>query len=492
VSTPAGSTTGREDPVVTGIGAITPVGAGAPETWRALVDGRSGISLIEGFDASDLPVRIAGEIRGFDPEALLGPKRARRSARFSQLAVAAAREAVADAGWETAAAPERTAVIVNAAVAGTPETERNIRALVEGGPRDLSPYYVPSTILNMAACEVAIDLGAHGPVNASALACASGTAALLEARRLILGGEADVVIAGGTDAGINRAMFAGLALMGPLSERNDAPQEASRPFDAQRDGFVFGEGAVVMVVESARHARERGASVYGVVAGGALTCDAFHMSAPEPSGAHAARAIELALSSAGVDPRELDYICAHGTGTRANDAAETRALRIALPDDADRIPTSSPKSMTGHLIGAAGALSAMVCLLAIRDGVIPPTINLHTPDPECDLDYVPLTARRTPVRTAIANAFGFGGQNCVVVLRAPGRGLVAAAGLRERDRGSDPLGGRRMGRDQPGEPARRLQIGDVLQRDRPLEGDERVRRARQFQREVIGAALHRA
>jgi 3-oxoacyl-[acyl-carrier-protein] synthase II len=410
----------RDDPVVTGIGAITPLGLTAPDTWAGLTAGRSGISLIESFDASDLPVKIAGEIRGFDPEAMLGPKRYRRSARFSQLAISAAREAVADAGLDPAAESDRTGVVLNAAVAGSPEIERNVRMLVERGPQQLSPYFVPSTILNMAACEVAIDLGVHGPVNASALACASGTAALLEARRLILSGEADVVIAGGTDAGIAPAMFAGLALMGPLSERNDAPQEASRPFDADRDGFVFGEGAVVLVVESAGHARARGASVYGTVAGGALTSDAFHISAPEPSGAHAARAIELALRNSGVAPEELDYICAHGTGTRANDASETRAIRMALGDAADGVPASSPKSMVGHLIGAAGALAAMVCLLAIRDGILPPTTNLHTPDPECDLDYVPLTARPATVQTAAANAFGFGGQNCVIVVRAPG------------------------------------------------------------------------
>ncbi len=408
-----------DDPVVTGIGAVTPLGLTAPETWQGLVEGRSGVSRIESFDASDLPVQIAGEVRGFDAETLLGPKRTRRSARFSQLAVAAAREAVADAGYDAAAEADRTGVIVNAAVGGGPETERNVRALLEGGPRELSPYFVPSTILNMAACEVAIDLGAHGPVNASALACASGTAALLEARRLILGGEADVVIAGGTDAGIAKAMFAGLSLMGPLSERNDAPEEASRPFDADRDGFVFGEGAVVMVVESAGHASARSATAYGTIAGGALTSDAFHISAPEPSGAHAARAIELALRNADVTPAELHYICAHGTGTRANDASETRAIRIALGDAADDVPASSPKSMVGHLIGAAGALSAMVCLLAIRDGVLPPTINLHTPDPVCDLDYVPLRARQTKISVTAANAFGFGGQNCVIVLRAP-------------------------------------------------------------------------
>jgi 3-oxoacyl-[acyl-carrier-protein] synthase II len=413
------TSTQRNDPVVTGIGAITPLAGTAPETWEGLVAGRSGISAIESFDASALPTRIAGEIHGFDPEAAVGPKRARRAARFSQLAIVASREAVADAGLTPADESERTAVLINSACAGTPETERNVRALLEKGPRDVSPYYVPSTILNMAACEVAIDLGVHGPVNASALACASGTYALLEARRLILTGEADVVIAGGTDAAINEAMFAGLSVMGPLSERNDAPAEASRPFDADRDGFVFGEGAVVCVVESAEHARARGASAYGTVAGGALTSDAFHMSAPEPTGAHAARAISLALQNAGVDPGELDYICAHGTATKANDAAETRAIRIALGTDADRVAASSPKSMVGHLIGAAGALSAMVCLLAIRDGVMPPTINLHTADPACDLDYVPLTARRGEVRTAAANAFGFGGQNCVVVLRAP-------------------------------------------------------------------------
>ncbi len=410
----------RHDPVVTGIGAITPLGASAPETWRGLVRGRSGVVEIESFDASQLPVRIAGEIRGFDAEAAVGPKRARRAARFSQLAIVAAREAVADAGIDTADESERTAVVINSACAGTPETERNIRTLVEQGPRDVSPYYVPSTILNMAACEVSIDLGVHGPVNASALACASGTAALLEARRLILAGEADVVIAGGSDAAINEAMFAGLAVMGPLSERNDSPEQASRPFDADRDGFVFGEGAVVCVVESAAHARERGAAVYGTVAGGALTADAFHMSAPEPTGAHAARAITLALQSAGVGPGELDYVCAHGTATRANDAAETRAMHIALGDAAQDVPASSPKSMVGHLIGAAGALSAMTCLLAIRDGVLPPTINLETPDPACDLDYVPLRARQTEVHVTAANAFGFGGQNCVIVLREPG------------------------------------------------------------------------
>jgi 3-oxoacyl-[acyl-carrier-protein] synthase II len=408
------------DPVVTGLGALTPLGLSVPETWDGLIAGRSGIAAIESFDAAALPVRIAGEVKGFDPEPLLGAKRMRRSARFSQLAVAAAREAVADAGLDVGADPERTGVVINSAVAGFPESERAITARLERGPRAVSPYFVPAMILNMAACEVAMDHGAHGPVNASALACASGTHALLEARDLIASGQADVVIAGGADASVNPTMFAGLSLMGPLSERNDTPAEASRPFDAERDGFVYGEGACVLVVESARHARERGATAYGRVLGGALTCDAFHVSAPEPSAAHAARAIELALERSGIAPQELDYICAHGTATKANDRAETKAIRLALGRHADAVPTSSPKSMVGHLIGAAGALSAVVCLLAMRDRILPPTINLTSPDPECDLDYVPLEARPVEVRVAAANAFGFGGQNCVVVLSAPG------------------------------------------------------------------------
>jgi 3-oxoacyl-[acyl-carrier-protein] synthase II len=407
------------DPVVTGIGALTPVGLDAPSTWRALVAGESGVGPITHFDASALATRIAGEVKGFDPVEQLGAKRAHRTARFSQLAIVAAREAVADAGLEVEPGAERTGVAYGCAVAGTPETERNQMALVADGPKAVSPFYVASTIPNIAACEIAIDLGAHGPVNASSLACATGTYALLEARRLILAGEADVVIAGGGDAGINLTMFAGLSNMGPLSERNDDPPGASRPFDSDRDGFVFGEGAVVLVVESAEHAAARGAEPYGRIAGGALTADAFHMSAPEPSGRYAALAIEMALQRAGVAPEELGYVCAHGTGTRANDSSESKAIRAVLGEATDSVPVSSPKSMVGHLIGAAGSLAAMACLLAIRDGVVPPTINLDNPDPDCDLDHVANVARETPVNAAIANAFGFGGQNCVVAVAAP-------------------------------------------------------------------------
>ncbi len=412
------------DPVITGIGAITPLGLDVPSSWQALLAGKSGVGPITLFDATALPTRIAAEVKGFDAEALLGIKRARRSARFSQFAIAAAREAFADAGLEPGAGVEQVAgyervgVVVNTAVSGIPETEENIRGLLAEGLRGVSPYYVPSMIPNMPACEVAIELGLHGPVTASALACASGNAALLEARRLILGGEADVVVAGGTDAGISPVMFAGLSNMGALSARNDEPQRASRPFSADRDGFVYGEGAVVFVIEAAAHAQARGARAYATLAGGALTSDAFHISHPDPTGRQPRRAMRLALERTGTEPAQVDYICAHGTATRINDAVETSAIRDVFGSAADRLLVSSPKSMVGHMIGAAGALGAMVCVLAMRDGVVPPTINLETPDPACDLDYVPLAAREARVRTAMVNAFGFGGQNCVVVLRA--------------------------------------------------------------------------
>jgi 3-oxoacyl-[acyl-carrier-protein] synthase II len=404
--------------VVTGFGAITPVGNDRETTWQALVKGVSGIEPITAFDASGLPTRIAGEVKGFDPAPLLDTRRLRRSARFSQFAIAAAREAVADAGLvidDDLAG--RTGVVVNCAVAGMGEIESATRQIAGPEPGRLSPYFVSSVIPNMAACEVAIDLGAHGPVTASALACASGIYAFLEARRLIGSGEADVVICGGTDASITPVMFAGLSSMGAMSRRNDEPARASRPFDADRDGFVYGEGAVLAVVESAAHARQRGATAYASIAGGALTSDAFHVSAPEPSATYTAAAIRQALQRSGLGPADIDYICAHGTSTRANDRTESAAIREVFGSRAGQVAISSPKSMVGHLIGAAGALSAMVSALAMRDSVAPPTINLDTPDQECDLDYVPNVARPMTIETAMVNAFGFGGQNCVAVLR---------------------------------------------------------------------------
>ncbi|MGH8989188.1 MAG: beta-ketoacyl-[acyl-carrier-protein] synthase family protein [Acidimicrobiales bacterium] len=416
--------------MVTGIGAVTPLGLDRESTWQGLLAGRSGVGEITAFDATDLPVRIAAEVRDFDPEKVLQGKRLRRSARFTQMAVAAAREAVADAGLDVGPEievsrrgagvdPSRVGVVINAAVAGFDTIEGATRQMVASESFRISPHFVSSSLANMPACEVAIDLGVHGPVTASVLACASGAYAVLEARRLILCSEADVVVCGGTDAAITPVMFEGLTTMGALSRRNDEPTEASRPFAADRDGFVFGEGAVVLVVESAEHAARRGASPYATVAGGALTSDAFHVSAPEPEGVYAAAAIRRALYDAGVKPEQVDYVCAHGTGTRANDFTETRAIRSAYGEAAERLAISSPKSMVGHLIGAAGSLGVMVDALAIRDGIVPPTTNLRVADPDCDLDYVPNVARRMPVQVAASNAFGFGGQNCVVVLTAP-------------------------------------------------------------------------
>ncbi|WP_307826011.1 beta-ketoacyl-ACP synthase II [Micromonospora humida] len=413
-----------DDVVITGIGAVTPLGLDRDSTWQALLAGKSGVGPVTAFDAGALPTRIAAEVRGFEPAEHFTGKQLRRMARFSQFAVVASREAVADAGLTVDAGnAARVGVVVNAAVAGFDTVEATVRGLLAPDPTAPLSHFVPSSLTNMPACEVAIEVGAHGPVNASALACASGAYALLDARRLILSGEADVVICGGTDAAITPAMFAGLVSMGAMSQRNDDPTGASRPFAADRDGFVFGEGAVILVLESAAHARRRGATPYATVAGGALTSDAFHVSAPRPGGVFAAEAIRQALDRSGVRPDAVDYICAHGTSTKANDLTETVAIRAALGAAADRVVVSAPKSMLGHLIGAAGALGAMVCALAIREGVVPPTVNLHQPDPDCDLDYVPHQARETPVRVALTNAFGFGGQNCVVVFTdTPSRG----------------------------------------------------------------------
>ena len=400
------------------MGALTPLGNSWPDTWAGLLAGRSGIDKITAFDASDFPTRIAGEVKNFDPAQILPVKRLRRSSRASHLAVAAAREAVADAGLGGTLEGTDAAVIINSAVSGYPEVQDATETLHRDGLRPISPSFVASSLTNMPACEVAIDLAVHGPVNASALACASGTAALLEARRTLLAGDAEVVVAGGTDAAITSVMFAGLSAMRGLSRNNDSPQEASRPFDAGRDGFVFGEGSVVCVLERLSSARARGAGVYAEVLGGAMTSDAFHIVAPDPSGQYAAQAITQTLHRARLDPDDVQLVAAHGTSTQANDRTETLALHAAFGEHAPSLAVTAPKSMTGHLIGAAGTLGSLLCAMAIRDGVIPPTINYSTPDPECDLDYVPGTAREVPVRYAVTNAFGFGGQNAVVAFGA--------------------------------------------------------------------------
>ena len=404
--------------VVTGMGAITPIGNDAATFWSNLTAGVSGVARITTYDPSAEEVQIAAEVKGFDPATWIDFKQARRMSRFSQLAVASAAQAIADSGLEiTDANRDDIAVVVNTGGGGIGDVALGERVFLEQGGKRVSPFMVPMLSPSMAACQISIQNKLRGPVVTSVAACASGVQAFVEAQRLIEHGDADVVIAGGTESTILPVAFAALANMGALSKRNDQPEQASRPFDANRDGFVFGEGAAVLVIEAAEHAEKRGANVLAEVAGGALTGDAFHISAPDPSGYGATQAMVRALRDAGMAPEEVDYVVAHGTSTPLNDATETKAIRAAFGEHADHLAVSSNKSMVGHTLGAAGAISALAGVLAIRDGLIPPTINYETVDPECDLDYVPNEARRSPVRAAIVNGFGFGGQNAVAVLR---------------------------------------------------------------------------
>jgi 3-oxoacyl-[acyl-carrier-protein] synthase II len=404
--------------VITGIGAVTPVGLSAPATWDGLLAGRSGVRPLTRFDASGYPVRIAADVQGFDPLAVITRKRARRTARFAQLAIAAAHEALQDARLlPVPRIHDRFGVTIATALGGIDVIDAEAPRLAEH-PTRVTPFLLPMLIANMAASAVSIHFGLRGPSNTSVGACASGTIALAEARRWIQAGEADYVLAGGTDAGLTPTVWAALCALKALSTRNDAPERASRPFDRDRDGFVYGEGAVVFVVEREEIARGREAHIYAELAGAGMTSDAYHETAPQPEGESAAAAMRLALTSAGAGPTEVDLVVAHGTGTPLNDVSETRAIKHALGERARTVPVSAPKSMVGHLIGAAGALAVLVGVLAIRDGRIPPTINLEAPDPVCDLDYVPRQARSARVRLALANAFGFGGQNCVVAVRA--------------------------------------------------------------------------
>jgi 3-oxoacyl-[acyl-carrier-protein] synthase II len=407
--------------VVTGLGAIMPIGNDFPTYWSNLVAGVTGTRRIQSFDATAFEVQIAAEVIGFDPSSAMDPKMARRMSRFIHLAMAAGKEAVADSGIDFAAMDEdqrdRCGVVVNTGGGG-------IEAIIEGthvhdtkGPRFVSAFAVPALSGSMAAALLSMEYHLTGPVMTQVAACATSVIAFHDALRLIRTGECDVVLTGGSEAPIVPMGVAALGNMTALSKRNDSPETASRPFDKTRDGFVLGEGAGVVVLESLAHALERGATPIAEVIGGALTADAFHISAPEPTGRGQARAMTLALRNAGIAPDEIDYIVAHGTATPLNDATETRAIKTAYGDHAKKVAISSPKSMIGHLVGAAGIASALAAIGAIRDQVIPPTANLNTPDPDCDLDYVPLTARRTKVDTVAVNGFGFGGQNAVAIFR---------------------------------------------------------------------------
>jgi 3-oxoacyl-[acyl-carrier-protein] synthase II len=404
--------------VVTGMGAITPIGNDAPTFWANLTAGVSGVARIVAYDPESEEVQIAAEVKDFDPATWIDFKQARRMSRFSQLAVAAAAQAIAEAGLQvTDANRDDIAVVINTGGGGIGDVATGERIFLEQGGKRVSPFMVPMLSPSMAACQISIQNGLRGPVITSVAACASGVQAFIEAQRLIEHGDAQVVIAGGTESAMLPVAFAALANMGALSKRNHEPTRASRPFDANRDGFVFGEGSAVMVVESAEHAERRSAPILAEIAGGALTGDAFHISAPEPSGYGASRAMQRALADAGVEPEQVGYVVAHGTGTPLNDATETKAIRSAFGDHADRLAVSSNKSMVGHTLGAAGAISGLAAVGSIRDGLIPPTINYETPDPACDLDYVPNVARKQDVEVAIINGFGFGGQNAVAVFR---------------------------------------------------------------------------
>jgi 3-oxoacyl-[acyl-carrier-protein] synthase II len=403
--------------VITGAGLISPLGNDVETAWRRLLAGESGIAAITRFDASRLRARIAGEVRGFDPEDFIEKRAARRMDPYSQYAVATAHQAVDDAGLDISAEPESIGAVVASGGGGLGTFEQQSRVLFEDGPARLSPFFATMMIPNMAAAQVSLELGLKGPLSAVCTACAAGANAIGDAFEIVSRGAAVAMLAGGTEAPINETGMGAFDIMRALSTRNEAPQEASRPFDAGRDGFVLGEGAGILVLEELEHARARDARIYAEIVGYGMSAEAFHVALPDETGEAQARAMQAALKEAGLSPDEVDYVNAHGTSTPAGDVAETRALKIAFGARAKQVPVSSTKSMTGHLLGAAGAIEALFCVRAITDGIVPPTINLTDPDPACDLDYVPNTARVVPVRTAMSNSFGFGGHDVSLVFR---------------------------------------------------------------------------
>jgi 3-oxoacyl-[acyl-carrier-protein] synthase II len=403
------------------MGAITPIGNDAETFWTNLLAGVSGATAITSFDTTGFDVRIAAEVKDFDPTLTMDRKMARRMSRFIHFGVAAATEAIERAGIDfstwTPEQRDRVAVVINTGGGGMEEVIAGANTIRDKGPGQVSPFAIPAVSGSMAAAQVSMKYGLTGPVMTQVAACASGVIAFQDALRLIRSGECDVVIAGGSEAPLLPMAFAALSNMGALSKRNDDPAGASRPFDRGRDGFVFAEGAGAMVIESAAHALERGAPILAEVIGAALTADAFHISAPEPTGRGAAMAMIGAMRNAGVAPDEIDYLVAHGTSTPLNDVTETKAIKRAFGEHAYSLAISSPKSMVGHMLGAAGSVAGIAAVGAIQDGWIPPTINYTDPDPDCDLDYTPNVKREILVETAMINGFGFGGQNAVAIFR---------------------------------------------------------------------------
>lgn len=404
--------------VVTGMGAVSPLGNDLPTSWSAAVAGRSGITRITHFDPEGYRSQIAGEVKNLDPNDHFDRREAKRMDPVLYYALIAGREAVADAGMTTPLDnTERFGAIVASGIGGLTTTSEQVEVLLKRGPDRVSPFLVPMILPDAAASRIAIEFGLRGPNMAVTSACASGANAIGEAYATIRRGSADAMLCGGSEAGIVPIGVAGFAAMRALSERNDEPEKASRPFDKDRDGFVIAEGAAILVLEALDHARARGARIHGELVGYGATDDAYHIAAPLDDGAEAARCMRLALAEAGLTPEEVGYINAHGTSTPLNDVTETRAIRAALGEAADDIAVSSTKSVTGHLLGAGGALEAAFTLKALQDGILPPTMNLDDPDPECDLDYVPNVAREASVRVALSNSFGFGGHNACLAFR---------------------------------------------------------------------------
>jgi 3-oxoacyl-[acyl-carrier-protein] synthase II len=412
------SQNGRRRVVVTGIGAVSPLGNDVESSWQNLIDGRSGAATIEQWDASAYPVTFACELKDFDPKNWIDHKRARRMDRFAQMIVAAARQAEADSGFDVAPEAERVGASIATGIGGLQAFQDCYDVLLERGPDRVNPFSIPQIIPNMGAAWVSMELGTRGPLSSQCTACAASNMAIGEAGDMIRLGRADVVFAGGTEAGITPVGIAGFSAMRALARRNDDPEKASRPFDADRSGFVMGEAGAVIVLEDLEHARARGAKMYAELLGYGLSSDAAHVTEPDPSGKNPARAMKMAFGDAGIAPDEVDYINAHGTSTPLGDASETKVIKLALGEEvARKTPVSSTKGATGHCLGAAGAIEAIFTILAVNKNMLPPTINYETADPACDLDYVPNEAREADVRVGVSNSFGFGGHTACNVLR---------------------------------------------------------------------------
>ena len=405
--------------MITGVGLVIPSGIGVKTAWKNVCEGKSGIGPLTRFDTNGFETKIAAEIKGFNPERYIEKKEIKKMDLFIQYAMGAAHEAIEDSRLQiTPENADRIGVIVGTGLGGLPTLEKYHQILLERGPSRISPFFIPMLIANLASGHIAIRFGAKGPNICLVTACATGAHCIGDAYRAIQYGDADAIIAGGTEANITPLTIGGFNAMKALSTRNEEPEKASRPFEKNRDGFVVAEGAGIVILEELEFARKRGARIYGEIVGYGYTGDAYHITAPSPDGDGAARCMRMAIKDAGLQPEEIDYINAHGTSTRVNDRIETIAIKTVFGEYAKRIPISATKSMTGHLLGAAGSTEAIFTLLAICEGILPPTINYEEPDPECDLDFVPNVARRQPVKVGMSNAFGFGGTNATLIIRS--------------------------------------------------------------------------